>query len=461
MYVALKKRMVLYSNFGVLIKANFCLLFRAIELNSKYFFFGCRLMRVRQFLFYPIFLIAFSTLMVLLMWGVYSLPVEKIRGNVRSSAKIVNMTPRRLWYNYDVPGEMIDKNTDARMLNEASILRYKDAFTDSLLNPELIYEWWAPRNLENSLRAQRLDRKALGVYPRFWHGYLIFLKPLSLFLTLEGIRFINLFLQFCLLLIVCYLIYRRLSVREVFAYLTTMLFLNPVTSWMCLEYATDINIMLMASLWVLLNKNKDDDKIFFVTGAVTIAFDFITFPLITLGIPLILHIALYKRELRESIICVIKNSLLWLVAYALMWCLKWGIATVVTGENVFADAWGNIVHRTYGFLPGDYPDATAINLFSVLKLNIGHIYTKISGYYLIGFLVLLLMSFLVQPFGFKKNFQVLIFLLIALMPFVWFCILVNHSIPHYWFTYRILTVSIFAILSAIVCCFREVVHDKK
>lgn len=38
------------------------------------------------------------------------------------------------------------------------------------------------------------------------------------------------------------------------------------------------------------------------------------------------------------------------------------------------------------------------------------------------------------------------FLLIAIIPFVWYMVLANHSYVHYWFTYRELAIFIFAIL---------------
>lgn len=40
-----------------------------------------------------------------------------------------------------------------------------------------------------------------GLYPRYWHGYLVFLKPLLFFFSYPAIRYIIMFLQFGLFLL--------------------------------------------------------------------------------------------------------------------------------------------------------------------------------------------------------------------------------------------------------------------
>jgi len=413
-----------------------------------------RMKSIKSAYLYVWFIVVVALLTMCLMWTVYLIPIDKIRENARPSAEILTLTPRFLWYKTKIPSGTIDKITDARMLNMASFLGRGDSFRDSLLNPETYYVWWAPTSLTQSLAKDILDEGTVFDYPRFWHGYLLLLKPLLVFFDLGEIRIINLIFQAGLLLAILYLMYKRLGFKHCAAFMTAVSFLNPVTSWMCLEYANVINVMLLTMLWVLINKNPDDKYIFFVIGVVTILFDFITFPLVTLGIPLIAYILLYKRGFKDDIKCVFRNSLLWLFGYAGTWLMKWGLATMLTDQNVIKNGWDNVIHRMYGFEIGDSVNANDINILKSIQLNLQEFYSIVSLYYFCIFLVIIIGSCLFYRYKIKVTYEVLVLLGIGLMPFVWYSVLVNHSVIHaYLFAHKILVVSVYAVLSAIVCCF--------
>ena len=407
---------------------------------------------LKRFCIYLWFVIVMVCTMVLLMWAVYSIPVQNIRKNVKESATILTQTPHFLWYKHRVPGGNIDKITDARMLTMTSFLGRSDTFRDSMLNPEIFHELWAHRNLAISLEKNTLDGINVSDYPRFWHGYLVFLKPLSLLFNLWHIRIINLILQLALLISILVQMYKRLGIKHCVAFITAMCFLNPYTSWMCLEYATDINIMLLAVLWVLLNKNPKDNYMFFIIGAVTILFDFLTFPLITLGIPLIVYVCLYQRSFKENIFCVLRNSFLWGVGYLCMISSKWGIATLLTGQNVWKEGWDNVAHRTYGYVPADSILESNLNFQKAVQLNFDEIYGTYAGFYFLFFFVSVLAGCLFFHYRLRKEAKAVILLGISLMPFVWYAVFINHSVVHPYMTYKILIITIYAILAAIVCC---------
>ncbi len=66
---------------------------------------------------------------------------------------------------------------------------------------------------------------------------------------------------------------------------------------------------------------------FFVVGMVENFFDFLTYPIITLGIPLIVLLWLKIRDesadLKENMIFTVKSSVSWGLGYALTWIAKW------------------------------------------------------------------------------------------------------------------------------------------
>ena len=432
------------------------------------------------------FIVVVALLMMCLMWSVYLIPVEKIRENTHQSVETLLKTKayHKSYWKRVIRNE-VDAATDARMLNEAGFVGLSE--DDFLLNPRIHYvdapsfslyhsmnntDWekkyvkLLPVFLYQNIHARQKEGEWIDLYPRFWHGYLLFLKPLLVFFDLQGIRYINLVVQLGLLFVILYLMYKRLGFGHCVAFGGAMCFINPVTSWMCLEYANVVNVMLLATLWVLLNKNSDDNYMFFVIGVITILFDFLTFPLVTLGIPLILYLCLYKRGFKKDIRCVVKNSLLWLIGYAGMWFSKWGLATLFTDYNVIKDGWENVLHRTYGITENGDVLSDVTMLHSILS-NFEIIWNRNTVVILGVALVLILVSCICSFYVLKIKYQLrmhlkaFVLLCIGLMPFVWYSVLVNHSVVHaYLFTHKIFAVSVYAILSAFVCSLCEVKNEK-
>ena len=406
---------------------------------------------IRRILNYiGIILIATMT-MTFLMWAVYLIPAEKIRPNVAQSVKY-RVIPSDVPYN--LYGLGLDYFTDPLMFNNVTFLGRKP-LTDAMLNPRSIkVEDWRPYdNLILSLDMTTLDDAQVVDYGRYWHGYLIFLKPLFVFFNLQQIRFFNLCLQLVLFLIGLRLIYKRLGVRYCFCFLAAITFLNPLSSWQCMSYNNVMNVLFSAVLWVLLDKNPNNKYMFFIIGMVTIIFDCLSFPLVTLGFPLILFISLYERSFKENIVCVIENSFLWCLGYALMMMAKWGAATLLTGQNILQDGWQNVLYRTYDVSEFGEPLSLTM-IIDTWRLNLSIIAKQSSLVVAVVFLASVALSYFYRPYKFYKNPKALIFLGIFCMPFVWYGILVNHSLIHSHWTYKILSVSIYALLTAIVCCLK-------
>lgn len=78
---------------------------------------------------------------------------------------------------------------------------------------------------------------------------------------------------------------------------------------------------------------------FVVVGAMTSYLDLLTFPLISLGIPLVLWLTLNDSQSIWKNICrIFLLSLSWAIGYVGMWVLKWGIGSIIIGENVVQNA---------------------------------------------------------------------------------------------------------------------------
>jgi len=430
---------------------------------------------LKSFYIYPLYIIIASLAMMLLLYAVYLIPVEKIKER-QDSPYLTFLRMTKETYNPNFSGMKIDVATDARMVNMAIMPRYKDTLQDALLNPRMHYTAKPEYSLLFALNEKQLTNKKLAnlpvtlsdfqkgvdlpndvvridLYPRYWHSWLIFLKPLLMIFDIKQIKIIHLLLQIGLLLAVLCLMYKRLGFKYDLALITALCFLNPLITWQCLVFAIDVNIMLLALLWVLLNKNPNNKYIFFITGT-AIVFNFHCYPLLTLGIPLITHICLYNRSFIENIKCVLKNSLLWIFGYVGMQSTKWILASIFTPYNILAHSWQHVLHRLRGnFEIGNY--VGGITYQNTLLHNFYEYQYKSTLYYLAFFILTLIIAYFIKPYKIQYNKKLFIILGIGLMPFVWYFVLMQHTFIHHFFTHKTLIVTIYALLTAIVCCMQN------
>ena len=127
--------------------------------------------------------------------------------------------------------------------------------------------------------------------------------------------------------------------------------------------------------------------------------------------------------------------------------MKWAVVTMLTDYNIIYDGWRSFIHRTVGFAENGIILPT-LSYMNVLQVNFNVFFNLYTPILLVGCLVLIFM----RRCRLQKNMQAVTFLLIALMPFVWYLIFINHSFVHWWMSYKILAITIYALLSAFVCC---------
>ena len=118
------------------------------------------------------------------------------------------------------------------------------------------------------------------------------------------------------------------------------------------------------------------------------------------------------------------------------------IASIVLNKDVVKEALDQILFRT-----SSTHGEIELSMLSVIKSNILVTLDSIP----LKMITLLLIAWLIVFILYKKKSGEIIksvsILLIALMPIAWYIVLKNHSSIHCWFTYRSLSVSIFALMS--------------
>ena len=158
-------------------------------------------------------------------------------------------------------------------------------------------------DLENILTDDKNSEWADISYARYWHGYIVYLKPLLAFLSYEHIRlFINISL-YVLLTLFEILCYKELGIKEALVFLASFLFVNFSDIHYSIQFANVfVPTLICLIMMLLMDKDKLDRRmgiIAFVLGSIIVFLDLLTTPVVSIGLVLILYSALcFKKKLK-------------------------------------------------------------------------------------------------------------------------------------------------------------------
>lgn len=280
-------------------------------------------------------------------------------------------------------------------------------------------------------------------YERYWHGYEIVLTPLLMFLDYPDLIIINIVCQGMLL----FLVFKECKESNLqISFIVLWMFTMQPVIMMCLDYSICFYIYMIAAL--LISKysyiRKQYDMLFLIIGILTVYFDFLTWPIITLGVPLVVLLQMEKDNYYRKLLI---SSIMWGIGYCGMWLSKWIGGTLILSDNILEDAFINLEYRSSSNLEG-----ISFSILDVLKKNVD---VLINPAYLIffalgiGMLIILFISKKNQSKPISIQSNVLPILGVALYPILWICITKNHAYEHYWMTWRNMGVSVFALVSCI------------
>ena len=304
--------------------------------------------------------------------------------------------------------------------------------------------------------AEGKEYKEASPYGRYWHGYLLYVKPALLITGYRGIRIVNGLLQLALLAAVCLLLHRRDLKHLTGPYLLSMLFLMPLASAMSLQFSSCYYVFTLGTLAVLTAGDalpRREGYLFAYIGIATAYFDFLTYPIATLGIPAAVCFCLRRSDRWQHTFCRgVKLCFSWGVGYVGMWAGKWVLGSLITGSNLLADASSQIALRSSANVEAD--ESLLRNVYVALSANI-KTFLRTPATVLLALLVLVFLVLLGRALASRKvplSRIVLVFfpfVVLALLPPAWYAVTTQHSIIHYWFTCKGLTVSVFAGLCAL------------
>ncbi len=291
-------------------------------------------------------------------------------------------------------------------------------------------------------------------YPRYWNGYLLTLRPILTQFSWQQIRYINMFILITAFCFCFSALHREFSGVMALGFGISVIMCFFVLIPESLQY-TSVFMILFAVLLMLLyipsfREPSAAAVLFFASGMITNYFDMLTAPLLTLGIPLIVLMSFYSRDSEQekfscSMLMIIRFSIAWGIGYAACWAAKWTLGTLILHRNVFADAMTTARFRVEG------NEAYPLDRVLMFRQNF-ETYFFAKGrkpFILIVLAAIIPAVSAVRSHRHNALQRIALMAVIAVFPYLWYFVFANHSQLHYFYTYRIQAITLFAVFAAI------------
>ena len=383
-----------------------------------------------------------------LMIGVYILPTGRMLTNVAESIEIIDTEGGSFTWAPGYPGSRLDGFTDNIMLQTAVLEGSGNPVRDAMLNGRMDFPKarLSPGDaLINYVYGARNGE--LTSYGRYWHGYLLFLKPLLLFFNLSDIRMMLMLAQLALAAALLCLAYKKKGARLAVPLGLALVCINPVSAAMSMQFSSIYLLTLLFALAELRIDSFSKERgwlLYLLLGICTAFFDFLTYPPTAFGICVLLEILISQGSAREKLGKTVLSGFCWGLGYGGMWSGKWVIGSLLTGQNILADAITTAQYRTGTEVAAG--EGAAAGFGEILGKNLSALLGPADLLLFAGLLVVFLWLLISKKYRFapeQSSFPALV--LVALVPFAWYFVLKNHSSVHYWMTYRNLSVTVTAL----------------
>ncbi|MGF6989437.1 hypothetical protein M2145_000518 [Lachnospiraceae bacterium PF1-21] len=394
---------------------------------------------VKNFLLIALFIL----IGVLLMLAVYKIPTDKIEKNVGNSVEIFEKEDYFPYIIYDTPANVLDNYTDIIMLQIAAYSDSGEGSEKALLNNrgQVGEEAMPLDDLKMQLSGDGMEKD----YARYWHGYLVILKPLLSIMNYEQIRILNCIMVMLSIMVLFFLIYRKRDAFLGMSMLLLLVVLNPVAIALSLQYSSCFYVLMLGLYGVLGKRRMTGDTkklmLFFCTlGILTSFVDLLTYPLIIFGVPMAVVFWTWcceKRAFSKQIKDGFFIGVSWFMGYALMWSGKWFVVSLFTNRDMKSVVASSIKVRLASESYGEN-----ISMVSTFIRNIRPVITV--PFIIVSILILIIMLFIMKRETKKVsvNKNSILLLLMSLLPLIWYAVIVNHSYVHRTFTYRSMGISV-------------------
>lgn len=428
------------------------------------------------------------------------LPSDRIKSHIADGAFVILQESAEFEYAEGYPSAILDNYTDSVILSKTA-WPSEYPIEDAVNAPSYAWPGQSAEDMEifgylndNSLEDARID-----IYPRYWHGYQVILRPLFTIFGYADIRILNQMVQMVLLVAVLYGMFQCGLNRYLVPFTAMILMWNPATMGVSLQYSPCYYISMITALVILVAsryRNGGDMAqtgletaterlwfreclLFMMAGVMTAYLDFLTYPLATLGVPLVFLLLTRNdstgdKNTRGMVIScigiIVRLSICWAVGYLGMWMEKWIYGSILTGTNIMADAANAVATRT----SSDNGEMTISRIGTILYL-IKRTFGNWGGVVLVVVAAAVITAIVISRTGCHHGvidqedergvlggYAVAIALiLIGIMPFVWYYLTANHSYIHPRLVYRSLGITVFAWLSAWSILLERLIRERQ
>ena len=335
---------------------------------------------------------------------------------------------------------VIDNYTEAIMINTAYFTNSSKPVESALTNKRYAGVDNPINQIENLEKMSKgLPGKEYG-YERYWHGYLVYLRPFMTVFSYPVLRIALSFVLYGLFAFFIYLLWRKLGLKSVLIYVFSFIIVDFFYIGISMQFSNVFIVALSTTIYTLTRKNENHNKdhlILFVSGALTSFFDLLTAPIVGLGLLLTIN-NLRKDSCLKSIFV---NAFFWFTGYIGLWASKWILSSIFYTPQALLVAFDQIVNRTVNKADEKFShvEAVRLNIFQLIG------YSRESKIFFVFLFAIVLLIFLRYRLIKKVNYKrVTSWIVIGLIPYVWYLIAANHSYLHVWFTYRAQLMSVIA-----------------
>ncbi len=330
---------------------------------------------------------------------------------------------------------VLDNFTDSLMLNTAFSVS-NNAIDYTMFNERGLKSQGENNQILNLKASYEKNYTATSSYERYWHGYLIFIRPFLSIISYQEIRIILTISLFSAYFYLLFLLFKSKEYSKILALVLASFAVDLFYLGQSIQFSQVFLIGVFSSIYYLKRNNKLFDLylLFFIIGMMTSFFDLLTAPLVTLGFLLLIS------NNNEKIIKLIKKCLAWGFGYILFWTSKWIILETFFYRGAINNAFTHVLNRSINQADQDFSHIRAI-LLNVKQLIGYDMNSKTISLLLFLILLLVFLFFRKKKINYLK---ILYWAVFASIPYIFYLLAANHSYLHVWYTYRAQFISVSA-----------------
>ena len=280
-------------------------------------------------------------------------------------------------------------------------------------------------------------------YSRYYHGYLVIMRPLLMLFDDSGIRNFMTVVFVFILCIFDYYMNKKMGMKNTIIFTTLLIIFGYFPISQSIQSAPFFLVMMISLIYLMINIDKFNMNYLryylFIVGMISCFIDFLTIPILSLFFALTLTftynnknqncLGLKGKDYKEDLKNVIFLGLFWSVGYALTWVSKAVLVSILFNNGGITSFINQILFRTAGNIEDFYDRLLMDIAFGTIIIVETIIFC------------LILFKIVCDYKSRKLEKSVLLdnsnIVILGLIPIAWMFVTLNHTVFHFnLFSYR-------------------------